>query len=125
VARAGLKDDAYAHVIEAQSAVLGELVEFVAEVRQARQPPAVFTDEQVGDIGRRLMGACQAWAGGMVRAANLRSWVLMLATVLGAAVIGGLGVWLAFGKPLDPVCVDIQGGGRICGEWTIPPGRKP
>ncbi len=121
VVRAGLKDDAYGHVIDAQIAVLGELAAFVDEVRQVRQPAAVFSEQQVDELARRLAQSCAAWAGGAVRAANRKSVALMLAAVLGAAVVGGLVSWAAFGQPWHPVCVNIQGGGQICGAWTVSP----
>lgn len=120
VARAGLKDDAYAHVIEAQSAVLGELVAFVHEVRQVRQPPAVFTDAQVNDIGHRLLGACQMWSRNLMRASLAKSWAVMAAVVLGAMLVGGVVSWLAFGQPLDTQCRDERGG-RWCVYWLTQP----
>ena len=121
VARAGLRDDAYAHVIDAQSAVLGELAAFVDEVRQVRQPAAAFSEHQVDELARRLAQSCAAWAGGAVSAANRKSSALMLTTLLAAAIVGGMVSWMAFGQPWHPVCVNIQGGGQICGAWTALP----
>ena len=94
----------------------------VAALSEIRQPaPVGLTDKQVNDLGKMLQQGCAAWADRVVGAATRKSAAIMLATIFGAALLGGVVAWLAFGMPLNPVCVDIQGGGRICGGWTVPP----
>jgi hypothetical protein len=88
-----------------------------------RQPAAVFTDKQVDDVGRRLLGSCQAWSAGLVRASLWRSWAAMAAIVLAAVIVGGVASWLAFGQPLDTQCRDERGG-RWCGYWLTQPTAK-
>jgi hypothetical protein len=96
-----------------------ETMQGLVETARPAQPPA-FSEQQVDELAKRLAQSCAAWSSGLVQAANHRSAALMLATVFGAALVGGVASWLAFGMPLDPVCIMTQGGGKICGEWTIP-----
>jgi len=70
VVRAGLTNDAYARVTEAQSEVLGLLPEFLREMSQPRQPPAAFTNKQLDEM-RDLLSAIQA-AGAGARAIATR-----------------------------------------------------
>jgi hypothetical protein len=125
VARAGLKDDAYAHVIDAQSAALGVLVEFTQEVR----PAAVFADKQVDDIGRRLLGSCQAWSKGLVRASLWRSWAMIGVTVAVVFAAGAGAGWVLTKPASELQCADQSDGSRACWFYTklpTPPiGRKP
>jgi hypothetical protein len=123
--RAGLKDDAYAHVIEAQSAVLGELVAFVSEVRAARQPPATLTDRQAADVGRQLLGGCQGWARSFVRSSYWNSQALLAAVVLCAALLGFGAGWRIFSPPSEMTCANQSDGSRLCWIYTRLPTEPP
>lgn len=123
-ARAGLRDDPYGQVIEAQSAVLSELVAVTREIREAKQPKAVFTDGQVTEVAQRLMAACQAWAGSMVRAQVIRGWVTLAAIVLAGVAIGFGAGWLGRGAPPAETC-GPQSGGVVCWHWLTLPSQQP
>jgi hypothetical protein len=120
-----LQNDPIRHPIRALSVHLDALLKVSMALSQvpARQSGAALTDKQAEDIGRRLLGACQAWSGSLVRASLVRSWALLAATLLAAMLVGGLVSWLAFGRPLNEVCMD-QNGGRLCGQWVISPGGR-
>jgi hypothetical protein len=101
--------------------VLAEITAARAAIEKATDRPATLTDAQIDELARVLADSCAAWSGRLVQTANRKSAAILLAILLGAVLAGGAVSWLAFGMPLNPVCVDIQGGGRICGAWTVPP----
>jgi hypothetical protein len=87
-------------------------------------------EKQVDDVGRRLLGACQAWSKGPVRASLWRSSAALTATVLVAVVLGFGAGWLYRGPAQivagitggTPKCDDQPDGGRLC--W-IPVYERP
>jgi hypothetical protein len=105
--------------------VLGELVEFVNEVRQVRQPEAAFNDKQVENITQRLLGSTQAWTKRFVRTSYLRSVAVLLVALLGALGLGiGVGWWV-FAPPSQLACADQTDGSRLCWMYTrLPAGHK-
>jgi hypothetical protein len=84
--------EALAAQLDAEHRLFDDLKRTLSEVRR---PEAVFTDKQVDDVGRRLLGACQVWSAGMVRASIWRSWAALAGALGTVLVIGaGGGYWL-------------------------------
>jgi hypothetical protein len=121
VARAGLTNDAYAHIINALSATLDVLVDF----HRTQQTQATLTDAQVDDIGQRLIGGCRAWSLRLARSSDLRSRSLQATAAVGILVVGiGIG-WRLFSTPAV-TCAPQANGGIFCGYWQVePPTGKP
>ena len=111
--------EALAAQLDAEHRLFDDLKQTLAD---AKRPEAVFSDEQVDAIGRRLLSSCQTWSRSLVRAALWRSWAALSAIVLGALIVGGLESWLAFGRPSNEQCHD-EHGGRWCGYWVPPTDR--
>jgi hypothetical protein len=83
-----------------------------------------FTDRQIDDVGRRLLGACQAWSAGLVRASLWKSWAALAATVLVAVVLGfGAGWWLGSSREADkyvqvPASLGVALTGQEAAQWV-------
>ena len=131
-----LQNDPIRHPIQALSVHLDALLKLSTALSQVltRQSGAVLTDDQVDAIGRRVLGACQAWSRSLVRAALGRSWAALTATVLMAAVLGFGAGWLYRGDLPTMAglsagankCEDRPDGSRLCWipVWErLPPGQ--
>jgi hypothetical protein len=131
-----LQNDPIRHPIQALSVHLDALLKLSSAHSQAltRQSGAAFTDEQIDDIGRRLLSSCQTWSRSLVRASLWRSWATLAAIVLGAIVMGfGAGWWYRGPSPIvagltggTPRCDDQADGSRLCWipVWERPPPQK-
>jgi hypothetical protein len=133
-----LQNDPIRHPIQALSVHLDALLKLSTAHSQAltRQSGAAFTDEQVDDIGRRLLGSCQAWSRSLERAAMWRSWAALAAIVL-AAIVLGFGAGWSYRGDLPTIaglsagankCEDRPDGSRLCWipVWErLPPGKGP
>jgi hypothetical protein len=124
---------ALASFLRAQRQLHTNVVDTI-EGAAARQS-AVFTDKQVDDVGRRLLGACQAWSKALVQSALVRSWAGLGTIMLVVAVLGFGAGWFYRGPALivagitggAPKCDDQADGGRLCWipVWErLPPGRR-
>lgn len=88
---------------------------------------AVFSDKQVEEMGRRLAGGCEVWAGSVRKALTLQSAALVVAAVAVTLVVGiGIGrFWLAPSAPEVTSCVRAPqpSGGEAysCVFWVHPP----
>jgi hypothetical protein len=77
---------------------------------------------QPSDVGRRLLGACQAWSKALVQFALVRSWAGLGAIMLVVAVLGFGAGWFYRGPALigagitggTPRCGDQPDGSRLC-----------
>lgn len=136
-----LPDDPLGPVVEALADIpaevdlrigpaLAEMRALTAAVEKIAAQPAgtVLTDKQTDDIGRRLLGSCQAWSRGLVRASMWRSWALIGATVA-VVFAAGMGAGWVLTKPASELqCADQSDGSRACWFYTklpTPPiGRK-
>jgi hypothetical protein len=133
-ARAGLKDDPYAHVVEAQSAVLDVLADVVAEVRTG-QPPAVTLDtKQFDELKRACAAGIYERAEQLsIDATNRRASQLMMwaGGIAVACLALGLGAgWYTWGRTAPPVaptlgCLEQPNGGLYCGVWIDPATGAP
>jgi hypothetical protein len=115
-----LQNDPIRHPIQALSVHLDALLKLSTAHSQAltRKSGAAFTDEQIDDIGRRLLSGCQTWSRSLVRASLVKSWAILAAALLGASVLGvGAGWWLHT-PPSELVCGDQADGARICWMYT-------
>jgi hypothetical protein len=131
-----LQNDPIRHPIQALSVHLDALLKLSTAHGQAltrQSGGAAFTDQQIDDIGRRLLGSCQTWSRSLVRGALWKSWSAIAATVLVAAVLG-FGAGWSYRGDLPTIaglsagsnkCEDRPEGGRLCWipVWErLPPG---
>jgi hypothetical protein len=101
-----LQNDPIRHPIQALSVHLDALLKLSTAHSQAltrQSGGAAFTDEQVNDIGRRLLGSCQTWSRSLLRGALWKSWSAIAATVLIATILGFGAGWSYRGDLLGPV----------------------
>jgi hypothetical protein len=118
---AGPMLEALAAQIDAEHRLFEDLKRTLAEVKH---PSAVFNDKQVDDIGRRLLGACQAWSAGLVKSSVWRSWAALAAIML---AVGGAGVgagWWLHAPPSELACTDQSDGSRLCWMYTRLPTQQ-
>ena len=94
---------------------------FVNDIARVSQPQEVtLTDKQVDELGRRLASSCGAWAGNLVKAANVRSAAVGIAALAGMLVVGFAAGFYWRGAPPATAC-QAHDGGIACSYWLQPP----
>jgi hypothetical protein len=98
--------------------------EIAAHRAKLDQVKAVFTDDQLDELARRLAASFGAWAGHVRRSLDRATVAIHLGSVA-AALIVGLGVgWWVFSPPSGYAC-DTQRGGYVCFVWLKPATQPP
>lgn len=116
IARAGLTRDAYGHALKAMRLVIGTFPDLVQHLEATRQPV------QAEEMRQAVVEGISTHAGNLVRALNVRNWLLASAALVVVLLTGGgAGYWLrgpadfVIGTRAGPErCDDRQDGSRLC-----------
>jgi hypothetical protein len=127
---ANLGGDPLGAVMEALAADLGARhLMHTAAVKQANQPTATFTEQQVHTLGRHLAAGCAAWAPRLRKSLDRRTAVVGVAAMalFGAAMFWAGGHWRPTPDISGMTCGLRDDHSRVC--WIdvapAPPQQPP
>jgi hypothetical protein len=118
-----LPGDPLGPVVEALADIPAEIDLKLKTLVEAQKVP--LTGQQIDDIGRHLLGGCQAWSRAFVRTSFWSSQVILALVILGAVVVGFGAGWRAHSPPSELACGDEPDGSRICWMYTRLPTAAP
>jgi hypothetical protein len=120
-----LQDDPLRHPIQALAVHLDAMQKItVAGQTSGGTQQSALTDQQVDDIGRRLMVSCQVWSRSIVSASYWRSQATLAAVIVSVAALAFGGGWWMHSPPSEMACADQADGSRLCWMYTKLPTLK-